>query len=34
MYIWNPHAKTFDYHLRLTKKITQTSCRQVPKALE
>lgn len=33
-FIWNSHTKTFDYNLRLTKKITQTSCRQVPKALE
>ena len=33
-YTWNSHAKTFDYNLRLTKKITQTSCRQVPKTLE
>jgi len=30
-YLWNSHAKTFDYNLRLTKNITQTSCRQVPK---
>jgi hypothetical protein len=33
-YTWNSHAKTFDYNLSLTKKITQTSCRQVPKTLE
>lgn len=30
-YTWNSHAKTFDYNLRLTNKITRTSCRQVPK---
>jgi len=33
-YTWNSHAKTFDYNLRLTQKITETSCRQVPKTLE
>ena len=30
-YTWNPHSKTFDYNPALTKRLTKTKCRQLPK---